>query len=140
MDAMRVNDVLWDIEPAELPGAHRLLAAMEKAVWVSPREASEWRGRIAALGIYHEDPRLWFDGPKVWRIRERAPGRRTRPDDEGQPTLGRIPSPTGSAQLGSLFRGLLTRGETGMATRRSSGAGLSRSVAAAASVSERSSH
>jgi hypothetical protein len=36
---------------------------MERAGWVSSAEAAEWRGHIAALGVFHEDPHLWIDGP-----------------------------------------------------------------------------
>ncbi len=57
-----IDAFLWDLGPDELPGALRLLNAMERARWISPREAKEWRGRIAALGIFHEDPQLWVDG------------------------------------------------------------------------------
>ncbi|MBZ5640253.1 MAG: hypothetical protein LAO51_16025 [Acidobacteriia bacterium] len=49
MAATRIDDLVWDLEPEELPDALRLLAALEKAGWVSAREASEWRGHIAAL-------------------------------------------------------------------------------------------
>ncbi|MBZ5639116.1 MAG: hypothetical protein LAO51_10240 [Acidobacteriia bacterium] len=65
MIATRLDELVWELEPEELPDALRLLAAMELAGWVSPPEASEWRGRIAALGIYHEDSRLWIDRPEA---------------------------------------------------------------------------
>ena len=61
---MHINDVLWDLDPENLPDALRLLAANEKADWVSPTEVGEWRGHIAALGVFHEDPNLWIDGPE----------------------------------------------------------------------------
>jgi hypothetical protein len=65
MDAMRIDDVLWDLEPDELPDALRLLSAMETVGWVSAIEAGEWRGPIAALGVFHEDPHLWIEGPEA---------------------------------------------------------------------------
>jgi hypothetical protein len=64
MSRTDMNAILWDLEPEELPDALRLLAALETAGWVSPTEAAEWRGHIAALGIFHEDPYLWIDGPE----------------------------------------------------------------------------
>ncbi len=53
-----------DLDPNELPGALRLLNAMERAGWISPREGNEWRGQIATPGVFHEDPQLWVDGPE----------------------------------------------------------------------------
>ena len=64
MDAMQINDVLWELVPEELPGALRLLEATKRVGRVSPSEASEWRGHIAALGVFHEDPHLRIDGPE----------------------------------------------------------------------------
>jgi hypothetical protein len=63
--ATRIDDLVWDLDPDELSDASCLLSALEKAGWVSPREASEWRGRIAALSVFHEDPHLWIDGPEA---------------------------------------------------------------------------
>ncbi len=59
-----MDALLWDLDPDELPGALRLLNAMERAGWVSPGEAKEWRGRIAALGVFHDDRQLWVHGPE----------------------------------------------------------------------------
>lgn len=64
MNTDHFDAVLADLDPEEVPGALHLLAVMEKAGWVTPREATEWRGRLAAWGVFHEDPQLWIDGPE----------------------------------------------------------------------------
>ena len=62
MGIERVEDLVWELEPEELPDALRLLASMEWVGWASPQEADVWRGQIAALGIYQEDARRRGDG------------------------------------------------------------------------------
>lgn len=62
MSVERVEDLVWELEPEELPDALRLLTSMEQVGWASPQEADAWRGQIAAFGICWADPRLWGDG------------------------------------------------------------------------------
>ncbi len=65
MSIERIEDLVFELEPEELPDALHLLDAMERVGWASHGEAHLWRGQIVALGIYQEDSRLWLDGPQA---------------------------------------------------------------------------
>ncbi|MBZ5640256.1 MAG: hypothetical protein LAO51_16040 [Acidobacteriia bacterium] len=65
MNRTNIDAILRDLDPGELPDVLSLLAAMETAEWVTPREAEEWRAQIGAWGILHEDRRLWMDRPEA---------------------------------------------------------------------------
>ena len=65
MEIERVEDLVWELGAGEFPGALRLLAAMERAGWVSPQEAEEWRGQTAALGVCQQNSQLWINGQEA---------------------------------------------------------------------------
>lgn len=65
MNRTDIDAILWDLDPYELPDVLNLFATMERAGWVSPREAEEWRAHIAAWGMLHADRRLWIDRPEA---------------------------------------------------------------------------
>jgi hypothetical protein len=51
MDAVQIDDLLWDLDSEELPAARRLFAAMKKAGWASSREVETWSGGSLRRGV-----------------------------------------------------------------------------------------
>ncbi len=75
-DPDHIDAVLCGLDPEELPGALRLLNAMERAGWIDPEDEAEWRGRILDSGTFHEDTRFLIDGSEDWPWHDRAIARR----------------------------------------------------------------